>query len=120
MRSAGPAPARGVGVPETDFLTWLPQSGAVGLLSVTVLLILLGRIVPRVTHNEVRKDRDDYRKAAEKALAGASEMSSHVGQLTTAVGQLTTAVQQQAETQRETLSLVRQLMRDLASDGHVS
>jgi hypothetical protein len=92
-----------------DLAGWVPQSGAVGLLLLAVWLVLSGRIVPRSTHEDVRRDRDAYRVAAETALTASSEMSSHVERLTTAVGQLTAAVQQQAETQRETLSLVRQL-----------
>jgi hypothetical protein len=92
-----------------DLAGWIPQTGAVGLLLLAVWAVLAGRIVPRVTHEEVRKDRDAYRAAAETALKASGEMSSHVGALTTAVGQLTAAVEQQATTQRETLSIVRQL-----------
>lgn len=92
-----------------DLAGWMPQTGAVGLLLLAVWAVLSGRIIPRATHDEVRKDRDAYRAAAETALAATAESAAQVERLTTAVGQLTAAVQQQAQTQSETLSLVRQL-----------
>jgi len=88
---------------------WIPQTGATGVLLLAVIWVLRGKIIPRAMHDEVRADRDVYRAAAETSLKASAEMSSHVGSLTTAVGQLTAAVEQQAQTQRETLALVRQL-----------
>lgn len=85
-----------------DLSGWVPQVGAVGLLLAAVWAVLMGRIVPRSTHEEVRRDRDTYRTAAETALAASAEMSGHVGRLVSAVEQLTAA-------QRETLDLVRRL-----------
>lgn len=82
---------------------WLPQFGAGGLLLVVCWLVVTGRLVPRPTHNEVRSDRDTYRKAAETALLAAAEASAHVGRLVSTVEQLTAA-------QRETLELVRRLV----------
>ncbi len=64
---------------------------------------MTGRIVPRATHDEVRKDRDAYRLAAETALVATREMSNNVARLTGAVEQL-------AASQRETLMLVHQLV----------
>jgi hypothetical protein len=81
---------------------WIPQTGALGLLLVAIWAVLTGRIIPRATHDEVRRDRDIYRAAAEKALAASAEASGHVGRLVSAVEQLTAA-------QRETLDLVRRL-----------
>lgn len=88
---------------------WIPQTGAVGLLLVAIGLVLTGRIVPRATHQEVRADRDAYRRAAETALAANAELSSHVGRL---VG----AVEQQTAAQRETLELVRRLVPAVPPD----
>lgn len=83
-----------------DLAGWVPQAGATGLLLAAVWLVLTGRIVPRALHDEVRRDRDNYRAAAETALAASSEQASNVRQLVTAVQELTA-------TQRETLDLVR-------------
>lgn len=79
---------------------WVPQAGATGLLLVAVWLVLSGRIVPKGLHDEVRRDRDTYRAAAETALAASAEQASNVRQLVAAVQELTA-------TQRETLDLVR-------------
>jgi hypothetical protein len=92
-----------------ELLGWVPQTGALGLLLLAVWAVLSGRIIPRKTHEDVRHDRDTYRTAALTALAASAEMSGHVAGLTAAVGQLTTAVQRQADTQQETLTLVRRL-----------
>lgn len=84
----------------TDLAGWVPQAGATGLLLAAVWLVLTGRIVPRSTHDEVRRDRDTYRAAVETALAASGENAANVRQLVGAVQELTT-------TQRETLDLVR-------------
>lgn len=88
----------------TNLSGWIPQTGAVGLLLTAVWAVLAGRIVPRATHEEVRRDRDAYRTAADVALAATREMATNVARLTAAVEQL-------AASQRETLSLVHQLVR---------
>jgi hypothetical protein len=86
-----------------DLAGWIPQTGATGLLLLAVWAVLAGRIVPRATHEEVRRDRDAYRVAADTALAATREMAANVARLTAAVEQL-------AASQRETLSLVHQLV----------
>jgi hypothetical protein len=42
--------------------------GPAGLLSVVVLLIFFGRLVPLRFHRDVIKQRDEWRKTAEEAL----------------------------------------------------
>lgn len=85
-----------------ELVGWIPQTGALGLLLMAIWAVLTGRIIPRATHDEVRRDRDAYREAAERSLAASAEWSGHVGRLVSAVEQLTAA-------QRETLDLVRRL-----------
>lgn len=87
----------------TDLSGWIPQTGATGLLLAAVWAVLTGRIVPRATHNEVRMDRDAYRRTAETALEAAAQSAANVSRLTAAVEQL-------AGTQREMLALVQQLV----------
>lgn len=92
----------------SDLAGWVPQTGATGLLLLAVWAVLNGRIVPKATHDEVRRDRDAYRVAADTALAATREMATNVARLTAAVEQL-------AASQRETLSLVHQLVRSGSS-----
>jgi hypothetical protein len=87
----------------TDLAGWIPQGGAVGLMLGAFWLVFTGKLVSWRIHNEVRTDRDTYRRAAETALAASAEMSAHVGRLVGAVEQLTAS-------QRETLDLVRRLV----------
>lgn len=82
---------------------WIPQTGATGLLLGAVWAVLTGRIVPRATHNEVRLDRDAYRRTAETALEAAAQSAANVARLTAAVEQQTTA-------HREMLALIQQLV----------
>ncbi len=49
------------GLPATLFTT----GGAVALLFATIWLIFTGRLVPRSAIDDVRQDRDGWRKAAE-------------------------------------------------------
>jgi hypothetical protein len=87
----------------TDLAGWAPQTGAVGLLLAAVWAVLTGRIVPRSTHDEVRRDRDVYRAAAETALKANVEQAASVAKLTSTVETLTAS-------QRETTDLVRRLL----------
>ncbi|MES2211021.1 MAG: hypothetical protein V4515_12715 [Chloroflexota bacterium] len=82
---------------------WIPQTSATAVLLAAVWAVLQGRIIPRSTHEEVRRDRDAYRTGADTALAATREMATNVARLTAAVEQL-------AASQRETLSLVHQLL----------
>lgn len=86
-----------------EVFSWIPQAGATGLLLVAVWLVLSGRIVPRSLHDEVRRDRDVYRAAAETALKASAEQAANVGKLASAVETLTAS-------QRETTDLVRRLL----------
>jgi hypothetical protein len=97
----------------TDLAGWIPQTGAVGLMLGTFWLVFTGKLVSWRIHNEVRTDRDAYRRAAETALAASAEMSAHVGRLVGAVEQLTAS-------QRETLELVRRLVPVVPGDRSVA
>jgi hypothetical protein len=97
-----------------ELVGWIPQTGAVGLLLVALFwAVMSGRIVPRATHEEVRRDRDVYRAAAESALDASREMSSHVGRLVSAVEQLTAA-------QRESLDLLHRMVPASPPDDRMS
>ena len=76
-------------------------TGLVGTVIYGLRLLLVGKLVPGRLHDEVRKDRDAYRAAADTALAATREMSGNVARLTSAVEQL-------AATTREILALVSQ------------
>jgi F0F1-type ATP synthase membrane subunit b/b' len=68
------------------------QGGAIGLLTLVVLLILLGRLVPRSVLEDVRKDRDarvaevlaerdTWRDAHRESEAARIEAQNQVGEL---------------------------------------
>ncbi|NUS25013.1 MAG: hypothetical protein HOV92_12430 [Streptomyces sp.] len=68
------------------------QGGAIGLLSLVVLLILLGRLVPRSVLEDVRKDRNDriaevvaerdtWREAHRVSESARIEAQAQVGEL---------------------------------------
>lgn len=70
----------------------LAGGGAVGILSVVVYLILTGRLVPRSTLEDVRKDRDErvseareresyWRTTADKQQEVISVLGANVGDL---------------------------------------
>jgi len=42
--------------------------GPTGLVSLGVLLIIFGRLVPIIFYNDMRKQRDEWKKTAEEAL----------------------------------------------------
>lgn len=88
----------------------LLSGGPTVLVALGVVLVLLGWLIPRSTHREVRADRDAYKAAALTALAASDKMGDNVERLTTAVGQQSAAIEQQIALQRETLALVRQLV----------
>lgn len=46
----------------------LQRWGPTGLLSLVVLLIFFGKLVPQRFHNDVRAQRDEWKKTAEEAL----------------------------------------------------
>lgn len=46
----------------------LAKWGPTGLLALVVLLILFGRLIPKPTHDDVRQQRDEWKKTAEEAL----------------------------------------------------
>jgi len=47
----------------------LAKWGPTGLLALCVLLIVLGRLIPKITYDDVRRQRDEWKKIAEEALA---------------------------------------------------
>lgn len=53
---------------------WITQGGSVGLLGIVVLLILVGRLVPRATYQALERDRDHWRDAAIKAIGHADQL----------------------------------------------
>ena len=68
------------------------QGGAVALVTLFVLLILLGKLVPRSVVDDVRKDRDDrlqaligerdaWREAYRESEAARMESQTQVGEL---------------------------------------
>jgi hypothetical protein len=52
----------------------LQKWGPTGLLALCVLLIVLGRLIPKITYDDVRKQRDEWKKVAEEALAQNSKL----------------------------------------------
>lgn len=52
----------------------ITQGGAVGLLTIVVLLILSGRLVPRRVYRDLEADRDHWREAAMKAIGHADQL----------------------------------------------
>lgn len=70
----------------------ITQGGAVGLLGLVVLLILLGRLVPRSTYRALERDRDHWRDAALKAI-GHTDQLLPAAQITT---EMVTALASQA------------------------
>lgn len=48
--------------------------GPTGLLALCVLLIVLGRLIPKITYDDVRQQRDEWKKVAEEALAQNSKL----------------------------------------------
>ena len=48
--------------------------GPTGLLALCVLLIVLGRLIPKITYDDVRRQRDEWKKVAEEALAQNSKL----------------------------------------------
>ncbi|MFI2620408.1 hypothetical protein [Streptomyces sp. NPDC018584] len=68
------------------------QGGAVAIVTIVVLFIILGRLVPRSVLEDVRKDRDDrlqalvgerdaWREAYRESEAARMESQSQVGEL---------------------------------------
>lgn len=47
---------------------WIAQAGPVGLLTLGVLLVFLGWLVPLRTYRALERDRDYWRTAALKAM----------------------------------------------------
>lgn len=48
--------------------------GPTGLLALCVLLIVLGRLIPKITYDDVRRQRDEWKKVAEEALKQNSKL----------------------------------------------
>ena len=76
-------------------------------------LIARGKLIQGVIYDDVRGQRDSWRKAAETALATNSKHSDNEQRLVAAVEQLTA-------TQRETLALVRLLVPQRIGSGDTS
>lgn len=47
---------------------FMQKWGPTGLLSLVIILILFGRLIPKTTHDDVRAQRDEYQKALNEAL----------------------------------------------------
>lgn len=56
----------------------LGDLGPAGLVAVAVLMILLGRLVPRSTLNDVKADRDHWRRAHEISEQARREQMSQM------------------------------------------
>lgn len=63
---------------------WLVQGGAGALVTLVVIFIITGRLVPRRYHDEVRADRDQWRAVALKAM-GHTELLLPAAQVATEV-----------------------------------
>jgi hypothetical protein len=90
--------------------------GFVGALAATVIIglraIINGKLVSGKVHDEVRFDRDTYRKAAETTLEANRELAQHVGRLVTMVEQL-------AKLSTENHTLIRQLLAEQQPNNRV-
>jgi hypothetical protein len=71
---------------------WLLDVGAGGLVVLVVLLILVGRLVPRRTFEDVQRERDQWRDVALRAM-GHTDVLLPAAQITTEVAR---ALQDQA------------------------
>lgn len=81
-----------------DLIQFAIQGGATAVLTVVVVLILLGRLVPRSTVKQIRDDYDDRIK----------EMLRIAGIWETAYNKSETARQREAETRREQEAALRE------------
>lgn len=52
----------------------ITQGGAVGLLGLTVILVLTGRLIPVSMYRRLENDRDHWRAVAEKATDHVREL----------------------------------------------
>lgn len=80
------------------------DAGAVVLLTLVVLLILTGRLIPRRTHEDVLADRDNWRQAyleAEKARAVEHEQTGELLEMARLGGRILTALPRQGPTDEE-------------------
>lgn len=68
-----------------------------------------GRLVQGVVYDDVIKEREDWKKAAQTALSTSAENAANMGRLVAAVEQLTA-------TARETQQMVRQLVLPAAPE----
>jgi len=68
------------GIPPEILGTIFTGGGSIGLITLAVVMIYTGRLVPRHTHEETRADRDAWRKAYEdtKKSLDASEAARQV------------------------------------------
>lgn len=66
-----------------DDLGGLPAGsiGAGGLLTIVILMVLMGKLVPRRTLDDALRDRDDWRQAHKVSEAGRIELQQQVGEL---------------------------------------
>lgn len=80
------------------------NAGAVALLTLVVLLILTGRLVPRRTHEDTLADRDTWRKAfmeSEAARKVEHEQVEELLELAKLGGHILTALPQPGKTGEE-------------------
>lgn len=60
----------------------IAQGGAVALLTLVVLMVLTGRLVPRRTYDDMKEDRNDWRTAHGKVASALDEAVRQNSELT--------------------------------------
>lgn len=83
------------------------DAGSVVLLTLVVLLILTGRLIPRRTHEDVLTDRDNWRQAyleAEKARTVEHQQTGELLEMARLGGRILTALPRPERTDEEEVS----------------
>jgi hypothetical protein len=60
----------------------IAQGGAVALLTLVVLMVLTGRLVPRRTYDDMKEDRNDWRTAHNKIAGALDDAVRQISELT--------------------------------------
>lgn len=76
-------------------------AGLVATVLLVVRMVIMGKLVPRVTHLETVEDRDGWRKAYETAAAANATHSANQAKMVEALDDLTTAVNRMLVAGRE-------------------
>lgn len=100
-----------------EIVNW-KDLGLAGLLSLVVLMILIGRLVPWRYYDEARRERDVNREAAQTAIQASVEQGKSVEKLAASVAEMTAALREVlaiAPALRELLAAMKEKERHAAT-----